>query len=86
MAVLPESQHYGVGSALIQSALSQLKNCGTAGCIVLGDPNFYSKFGFKIVAELILANVPAEYFQALSFDGEFPQGTVTYHDAFNVTS
>jgi putative acetyltransferase len=59
---------------------------GAKGCVVLGDPNFYSKFGFKIVAELILANVPTEYFQALSFDVKIPKGTVTYHDTFNSTS
>jgi predicted N-acetyltransferase YhbS len=59
---------------------------GAKGCVVLGDPNFYSGFGFKAVPELILENVPIEYFQALSFDGKFPQGTVTYHDAFNANS
>ena len=87
VAILPEWQLQGIDSALIQSALNQLKRIRAKGCVVLGDPNFYSKFGFKLVAELILANVPVvEYFQALSFDGKFPQGTVTYHDAFNVTS
>ncbi|WP_445661160.1 GNAT family N-acetyltransferase [Acinetobacter sp. F16] len=86
VAVLPEWQLQGIGSALIQSALSQLKTMGAKGCVVLGDPNFYAGFAFKAVPELILENVPAEYFQALSFDGEFPQGTVTYHEAFNATS
>ena len=86
VAVLPEWQLQGIGSALIQSALSQLKTIGAKGCIVLGDPNFYAEFGFKAVPELILENVPTEYFQALSFDGKFPQGTVTYHSAFNATS
>ena len=86
VAVLPEWQLQGIGSALIQSALSQLKTMGAKGCVVLGDPNFYAEFGFKAVPELILENVPAEYFQALSFDEKFPQGTVTYHEAFNATS
>ncbi|TCB55531.1 GNAT family N-acetyltransferase [Acinetobacter terrestris] len=86
VAVLPEWQLQGIGSALIQSALSQLKTMGAKGCVVLGDPNFYAGFGFKVVPELILGNVPAEYFQALSSDEKFPQGTVTYHDAFNATS
>lgn len=86
VAVLPEWQLQGIGSALIQSALNQLKMIGAKGCVVLGDPNFYSEFGFKVVPELILANVPIEYFQALSFDGKFPQGIVTYHEAFNATS
>ena len=86
VAVLPEWQLQGIGSALIQSALNQLKMIGAKGCVVLGDPNFYSGFSFKAVPDLILANVPAEYFQALSFDGKFPQGIVTYHEAFNATS
>ena len=86
VAVLPEWQLQGISSALIQSALSQLKTMGAKGCVVLGDPNFYAEFGFKAVPELILENVPAEYFQALSFDEKFPQGTVTYHEAFNATS
>ena len=86
VAVLPEWQLQGIGSALIQSALVQLKAHAAKGCVVLGDPDFYAEFGFKAVPDLILANVPAEYFQALSFDGKFPQGTVAYHEAFNATS
>ena len=82
VTVLPEWQLQGIGSALIQSALSQLKTMGAKGCIGLGDPNFYAEFGFKAVPELILENVSAEYFQALSFDGKFPQGTVTYSWCF----
>ena len=82
VAVLPEWQLQGIGSALIQSALSQLETMVAKGCVVLGDPNFYAEFGFKAVPELILENVSAEYFQALSFDGKFPQGTVTYSWCF----
>ena len=55
------------GSALIQSALSQLKTMVAKGCVVLGDPNFYAEFGFKAVPELILENVPAEYFSSFIF-------------------
>lgn len=58
---------------------------GVEGCVVLGDPHFYAQFGFQPIHTLILEDVPAEYFQALSFDGKFPQGTVTYHAAFSAT-
>ncbi|WP_442767479.1 GNAT family N-acetyltransferase [Acinetobacter bohemicus] len=85
LAVAPEWQHHGVGSALMQAALKQLKATGAAGCVVLGDPHFYAQFGFQPINKLILEDVPAEYFQALSFDGKFPQGTVTYHAAFSAT-
>ena len=85
IAVAPKWQHHGVGSALIHTALKQLKATGAAGCVVLGDPHFYAQFGFQPINHLILDGVPAEYFQALSFDGKFPQGIVTYHAAFSAT-
>ena len=69
----------------MQAALKQLKATGAAGCVVLGDPHFYSQFGFQPINNLILEDVTAEYFQASSFDGKFPQGTVTYHAAFSAT-
>lgn len=85
IAVAPEWQHHGAGSALMQAALKQLKAKGAAGCVVLGDPHFYAQFGFQPINNLILEDVPAEYFQALIFNGKFPQGTVTYHAAFSAT-
>ncbi len=86
IAVAPEWQQHGIGSALMNAALNQLKAMGAAGCVLLGDPNFYAKFGFQPINSLILEDVPAEYFQALSFDGKFPQGIVTYHAAFSATA
>ncbi|OTG68841.1 GNAT family N-acetyltransferase [Acinetobacter sp. ANC 4470] len=85
IAVSPEWQQHGIGSTLMNTALKQLKAMGAAGCVVLGDPNFYAQFGFQPINSLILEDVPAEYFQALSFDGKFPQGIVTYHAAFSAT-
>ena len=85
IAVSPKWQQHGVGSALMQAALKQLKAIAAAGCVVLGDPRFYAKFGFQPINSLVLEDVPAEYFQALSFDGKFPQGMVTYHAAFSAT-
>tara|TARA_Y100000780_G_C13673547_1_gene413343 strand:- start:235 stop:792 length:558 start_codon:yes stop_codon:yes gene_type:complete len=82
ISVLPEYQRTGVGSKLIESALSDLRKAGAAGCVVLGDPSYYGRFGFKVVDGLVFPGVPVEYFQALSFDGAFPQGDVTYHEAF----
>lgn len=85
ISVAPEYQQQGVGSALMRTVLEQLKQLGAAGCVVLGDPTYYSKFGFNVIPNLTLANVPAEYFQALSFDQTFPQGEVKYSPAFTAT-
>ncbi|WP_226647730.1 GNAT family N-acetyltransferase [Microbulbifer variabilis] len=83
ISVLPEYQGRGVGSKLMENALADLKEQGAAGCVVLGDPNYYGRFGFKVVDGLVFPGVPAEYFQALSFGSSFPQGKVAYHEAFS---
>ena len=83
VAVLPTWQQQGIGKALIQAALNTLQTLGAAGCVVLGEPEYYQRFGFKTEPQLRLADVPAEYFMALAFQEELPRGVVTYHPAFN---
>ncbi len=82
VSVLPEYQRQGVGKALIQEGLSRLKDMNAQGCCLVGHPDYYRKFGFKNVPELVHEGVPPEVFFALSFDGHTPQGTVTFHDGF----
>ncbi|MDH4149904.1 MAG: N-acetyltransferase [Betaproteobacteria bacterium] len=83
ISVLPEYQGRGVGSSLMKSSLAALEAMGASGCVVLGDPGYYGRFGFKVVDGLVYPGVPAEYFQALSFSDEFPRGEVSYHEAFS---
>jgi putative acetyltransferase len=83
ISVLPEHQRRGVGSRLMRESLRILREHGAAGCVVLGDPRYYSRFGFQVDPNLVLPNVPAESFLAISFDSSRPRGTVSYHDAFN---
>jgi putative acetyltransferase len=84
VSVAPKYQGRGVGSRLMREALSILREKGAAGCVLLGDPGYYSRFGFQPDPNLILAGVPPEYFQAVSFDSARPRGTVSYHSAFNM--
>ena len=67
----------------MRAALQQLRQQGAAGCVVLGDPAYYGRFGFKAHPGLELPDVPPEYFQALSFTGELPVGVVKYAAAFD---
>ena len=83
ISVLPEHQGRGVGSRLMQEALHNLREQGAAGCVLLGEPGYYSRFGFRADPNLILPDVPPEYFQAISLGSSRPQGTVSYHEAFN---
>ncbi len=82
VSVRPEHQRCGIGTILMQGLLDQLRANNAAGCVVLGDPAFYRRFGFQSHPGLILPGVPPEYFQALLYRGRVPQGTVAYHQAF----
>jgi putative acetyltransferase len=82
VSVLPAYQRQGIGKALIHEGLSRLKDAGARGCCLVGHPQYYRKFGFENVAGLVLEGVPPEVFFALSFDGRFPQGKVTFHEGF----
>lgn len=78
VSVLPSVQKRGIGRALIERGLSLLRECGAAGCVLLGEPSFYGRFGFVNTPRLILSGVPQEFFLALSFGSGSPQGEVTY--------
>jgi len=83
VSVLPEFQQQGIGKALIREGVSRLRELNAKGCCLVGHPGYYTKFGFKNVSGLGYEGVPPEVFFALSFDGRYPQGTVTFHEAFN---
>jgi putative acetyltransferase len=83
ISVRPELQGRGIGSLLMQAALRIMRERGAAGCVLLGDPAYYSRFGFKPESGLVLPDVPPEYFQAIAFGASLPCGIVAYHEAFN---
>lgn len=84
ISVLPGHQGLGVGSGLMVAALQRLRKQGAAGCVLLGEPAFYRRFGFRAVPTLMLPGVPPAYFQALAFTARTPHGEVSYHEAFDV--
>lgn len=57
---------------------------GVQGCVLLGDPKFYNRFGFVAGQGLRLEGVPAEYFMSRVLDGGVcPVGEIKYHQAFD---
>ncbi len=54
MAVLPELQNQGIGSALVQQGLEACRQQGHRVVVVLGHAHFYPRFGFspKLAAHL----------------------------------
>lgn len=82
VSVLPQHQRQGIGQALIREGLARLQALQARGCCLVGHPGYYRRLGFENVAGLMHEGVPPEVFFALSFDGHVPQGTVTFHEAF----
>lgn len=86
ISVTPGRQGEGIGSRLMEAALAGLRDLGAEGCVLLGDPGYYSRFGFVVRPGLVLPGVPAEYFQALALRGNWAEGEVSYHAAFDATA
>jgi putative acetyltransferase len=68
MAVLPERQNQGIGSALALAGLDMLRQKGEPAVIVLGHPEFYPRFGFVPASTYGIGSrydVPDEAFMAI---------------------
>jgi putative acetyltransferase len=85
ISVEPARQRRGIGSALMNAALEELRRLEAAGCVLVGDPEYYFRFGFRNTESLRYPDVPAEYFQAVAFGSALPTGDVEYHPAFWAT-
>lgn len=85
VSVSPSLQRGGVGSALVNEGLQVLVNRGAHGCVVLGNPEFYGRFGFSSDHALRYSEVPVEYFQSSVLTGEPVAGEVAYHAGFEAT-
>ena len=84
ISVLPTHQVRGIGSRLMLEVLRLLRERGAAGCVLVGDPGYYTRFGFRSEPSLTYPGMPAEYFLSLPFGDVVPEAVVTFHAAFGV--
>lgn len=84
VSVLPDLQAQGIGRQLIREGLEWLRAEGASGCVVVGDPAYYQKFGFRNESALVFPGCAPQYFMALALSGAMATGTVAYHPAFGV--
>ena len=86
LAVRPDLQRTGIGASLVKAGLYNVREFGAHGVLVLGDPDYYGRFGF---AAAKAAGVTCPFrgnpaFQALAIAADaFDRPlTVAYPDAF----
>lgn len=84
LAVRPDRQRSGIGSALVRQGLARVEAMGALGCMLLGSPAYYRRFGFAADPGLTLPGFPPHHFQYVAFGAQAaPQGEAAFHAAFD---
>ena len=83
VAVLPDQQRRGIGSALIRLGLARCRAAGFDAVVVLGHPDYYPRFGFTAgLAERLRAPFSGPAFMALELvPGVLEQGACVRYPA-----
>ncbi|MBL9134551.1 MAG: N-acetyltransferase [Verrucomicrobiales bacterium] len=84
VSVDPKFQRCGYGSMLIRAALARLSEMGGRGCVLVGHPEYYVRFGFKADGSAIVAGAPAEVTFCLKLMDCRHPGEIIFHAAFGI--
>jgi putative acetyltransferase len=82
IAVLPVVQRQGIGTRLVEEGLAAIRRIGAQGCVLVGDPAFYARFGFRHDPVLTMEGVPPQYLLCLPLADGVPSGAVSHDPAF----
>jgi len=88
MAVTPQHQRTGVGSALVREGLQQCKQRGVHAVVVLGHPEYYPRFGFVPASKYAIRceyDVPDDVFMIIELEAGAlanASGVIRYDKAF----
>lgn len=87
LAVLPFFQKQGIGTSLVETAHEIASKLGYSLSLVLGEPLYYSRFGYKPSTGFGIKSpfdVPEENYMAISLNGQTKiyEGKVVYGEAF----
>ena len=91
VGVLPEYQGGGIGSRLIREGLDACRKAGYSAAVVLGEPGYYTRFGFERASGKGLGNEywVDEYFMVVELINgtlDSASGTVRYRQEFREIS
>lgn len=89
MAVLPIHQRIGIGAKLVHAGLGECEKLKFGAVVVLGHPEYYSRFGFVPSSRFGLGceyEVPEDVFMVKELREGYlggATGIITYHAAFS---
>ncbi|NOH51156.1 N-acetyltransferase [Vibrio rotiferianus] len=86
ISVLPELQRTGIGSMLVKAGLNRLKQMKAGGCVLVGSPDYYKRFGFLHDTRLEYPDVPREFFLTYPIGVNHPSGVVTLNEGYWATN
>ncbi len=90
LSVDPNWRDFQIGTELVRLCLSKARTAGWKSVFVLGDPDYYGRFGFKsALADQVKSPYQGYAFQALELVPGALSGNrvaVTYPPAFNLTA
>ena len=87
LSVRPDCQNRGIGADLVSAGLDECQKRRIPAVIVLGDPDYYQRFGFSAAAaRLLAAPFSGPNFMAIELDSGALKhgGTVRYPAAFGL--
>jgi predicted N-acetyltransferase YhbS len=89
VAVRPEDQNQGAGSAAIRAALAAAQELGENHVVVVGHPAYYPRFGFVRASTQgigLAVEVPDEAAMALTMNANnpLPSGLVHFAKPFGI--
>lgn len=85
ISVAPDRQGEGIGGLLIAAGMREIEALGAWGCILTGDPDYYSRHEFVAAPEHCPPDEPAEYFMLRLTGDRHPVGTFAFHDRFHAS-
>jgi putative acetyltransferase len=86
ISVKPNRQRAGIGSQLIRAGLDRAREAGWQGVFVLGEPKYYSRFGFDpALASGFMSRYSGPHLMAVALGVELPakEGVIKYAPAFD---
>jgi len=82
VSVEPVVQRQGIGTKLIVAGIDRLRELDAAGCVVVGDPGYYSRFGFASAPHLSPAGEFSDHFMILRLARSATESVVDFHPEF----